>query len=132
MSKMGISTLQSYKGAQVFEAVRRGGYVRVRVDGQVLNIDDEISLARNKWHDIDVVTDRIVIPAHDAEDADRRGRATDLQQLADTRLEPDPEEDEDDAQLGEHLEQLARLDDPEHGRAYRNPGHDLADESRLA
>ncbi len=63
---------------QVFEAVRRGGYVRVRVDGQVLNIDDEISLNRNKWHDIDVVTDRIVIPSRDDEDLDAtRTRVTD-------------------------------------------------------
>ncbi|MCB9491973.1 MAG: excinuclease ABC subunit UvrA, partial [Dehalococcoidia bacterium] len=64
--------------AQVFEAVRRGGYVRVRVDGQVLNIDDEINLSRNKWHDIDVVTDRIVIPSRDDEDLDAtRTRVTD-------------------------------------------------------
>ncbi|MCK9496126.1 MAG: excinuclease ABC subunit UvrA, partial [Dehalococcoidia bacterium] len=64
--------------AQVFEAVRRGGYVRVRVDGQVLNIDDEINLNRNKWHDIDVVTDRIVIPASSDEDLDStRTRVTD-------------------------------------------------------
>ena len=64
--------------AQVFEAVRRGGYVRVRVDGQVLNIDDEIKLSRNKWHDIDVVTDRIVIPSAGDEDLDStRTRVTD-------------------------------------------------------
>ncbi len=64
--------------AQVFEAVRRGGYVRVRVDGQVLNIDDEIKLSRNKWHDIDVVTDRIVIPTTGDEDLDStRTRVTD-------------------------------------------------------
>jgi len=64
--------------AQVFEAVRRGGYVRVRVDGQVLNIDDEIKLSRNKWHDIDVVTDRIVIPSPGDEDLDAtRTRVTD-------------------------------------------------------
>ncbi|MDO9445789.1 MAG: excinuclease ABC subunit UvrA, partial [Dehalococcoidia bacterium] len=49
--------------AQALEAVRRGGYVRVRVDGQVLNLDERIDLNKNKWHDIDVVIDRIVIPA---------------------------------------------------------------------
>ncbi|MCK9487420.1 MAG: excinuclease ABC subunit UvrA [Dehalococcoidia bacterium] len=64
--------------AQVFEAVRRGGYVRVRVDGQVLNIDDEIALNKNKWHDIDVVTDRIVIPATGDEEFEAtRSRVTD-------------------------------------------------------
>ena len=49
--------------AQVFEAVRRAGFVRVRVDGEVLGIDDEIRINKNQWHDIDVVVDRIVIPA---------------------------------------------------------------------
>src|SRR5690606_13039095 len=69
--------------AQVFEAVRRGGYVRVRVDGQVLNIDDEIKLSRNKWHDIDVVTDRIVIPSVGDEDLDStRTRVTDAVEQA--------------------------------------------------
>ncbi len=64
--------------AQVFEAVRRGGYVRVRVDGQVLNIDDQIALNKNKWHDIDVVTDRIVIPSPgDEEFETTRTRVTD-------------------------------------------------------
>jgi excinuclease ABC subunit A len=63
---------------QVFEAIRRGGYVRVRVDGQVLNIDDEINLNRNQWHDIDVITDRIVIPERGDEEMDAtRARVTD-------------------------------------------------------
>ncbi|MDA0366729.1 MAG: excinuclease ABC subunit UvrA, partial [Chloroflexi bacterium] len=56
--------------AQVFEAVRRAGFVRVRVDSQVLGIDDQITLAKNKWHDIDVVIDRVVIPERDDEERD--------------------------------------------------------------
>ncbi|MBM3141136.1 MAG: excinuclease ABC subunit UvrA, partial [Chloroflexi bacterium] len=56
--------------AQVFEAVRRAGFVRVRVDGQVLGIDDNIRVEKNKWHDIDVVIDRVVIPAKGDEDRD--------------------------------------------------------------
>jgi excinuclease ABC subunit A len=47
---------------QVLADVRRAGYIRVRVDDEVLNVDDEINLAKNKWHDIDAVVDRIVIP----------------------------------------------------------------------
>ncbi len=56
--------------AQVFEAVRRAGFIRVRVDGQVLGVDDEIRLNKNQWHDIDVVVDRVVIPATSDEERD--------------------------------------------------------------
>ena len=37
------------------------GYVRVRVDGEVRELAEEISLDKNKRHDIDVVIDRLVI-----------------------------------------------------------------------
>ena len=52
---------------QVLADVRRAGYIRVRVDNDVLNVDDEIKLAKNKWHDIDAVVDRVVIPDSTAE-----------------------------------------------------------------
>ena len=46
---------------QVFEQVRRAGYVRVRVDGEVRELDEDITLAKTKRHDIDVVVDRLVV-----------------------------------------------------------------------
>ena len=55
---------------QVFADVQRAGYIRVRVDGVVHSIDDEIKLAKNKWHDIDAVVDRVVIPEATATDVD--------------------------------------------------------------
>ena len=55
---------------QVLADVRRAGYIRVRVDDEVLNVDDEIKLAKNKWHDIDAVVDRVVIPEATAEDVE--------------------------------------------------------------
>jgi excinuclease ABC subunit A len=39
------------------------GYVRVRVDGEVRELAEEISIDKNKRHDIDVVIDRLVIKA---------------------------------------------------------------------
>ncbi|MFA7248629.1 MAG: excinuclease ABC subunit UvrA [Dehalococcoidia bacterium] len=56
--------------ANVLDAIRRGGFVRARVDGVVLSMDEPIALNKNKWHDIDVVVDRIVIPAAGDEDRD--------------------------------------------------------------
>ena len=54
--------------AQVFEMARKAGYVRVRLDNKVVNLDDPIKLNKNQWHDIDVVVDRIVVPARGDED----------------------------------------------------------------
>ncbi len=47
--------------AKVFEDARRSGYVRVRVDGSMYELDEEIKLDKNKKHDIEVVVDRLVL-----------------------------------------------------------------------
>ncbi len=44
-----------------FEEVKGKGYVRVRVDGQVRELDSPISLDKNRKHNIEVVVDRLVI-----------------------------------------------------------------------
>ncbi len=41
------------------ERLRRDGFVRVRVDGALVDLGDEIILDRSKAHDLDVVVDRI-------------------------------------------------------------------------
>ncbi len=46
----------------IFEDVRKAGYVRVRVDGEVREVDEEIELDRYKMHTIEVVVDRLVVP----------------------------------------------------------------------
>ena len=56
---------------QVFAAARRAGFVRVRVDGEVREVEEPGTLDRNKWHDIDVVVDRLVIP--DAAEVEAEG-----------------------------------------------------------
>jgi len=43
------------------EAFRRQGFVRARVDGTLRDLAEEIRLARQKTHDIDVVVDRVVV-----------------------------------------------------------------------
>ena len=44
-----------------FEKLKKDGYVRVRVDGEIHDLDDEIDLEKNKNHNIEVVIDRLVI-----------------------------------------------------------------------
>ncbi|MHB9143792.1 MAG: excinuclease ABC subunit UvrA [Symbiobacteriia bacterium] len=46
---------------KVLEEVRRGGYVRVRVDGEVRETSEEIKLEKNKKHTVEVVVDRLVV-----------------------------------------------------------------------
>ncbi|MDF2533519.1 MAG: Excinuclease subunit, partial [Clostridia bacterium] len=46
---------------KVFEDIKKGGYVRVRVDGEVLDVNDEIKLEKNKKHSIEIIVDRLVV-----------------------------------------------------------------------
>jgi len=39
---------------------RRKGFVKIRVDGEFYDLADDISIARNKVHDIDLVVDRVI------------------------------------------------------------------------
>ena len=91
---------------QVFEDVRKAGFVRVRVDGYVRDVDEEFELDRYKNHTIEAVVDRLVIKTRRR----RRGRRS----RAIERL------DRDGAQAGQwqrHRQQA--------GRKRRGAGEDL-------
>lgn len=45
---------------ELFEDFRKKGYVRLKVDGTIYSIDDEIQLDKQKKHDISVVIDRLI------------------------------------------------------------------------
>ncbi|WP_243388246.1 excinuclease ABC subunit UvrA [Bacillus kexueae] len=51
------------KGTHVktFEEIKKQGYVRVRVDGEMQELSEDIELEKNKKHSIEVVVDRIVV-----------------------------------------------------------------------
>ena len=51
------------KGTHVklLEDMKKQGYVRVRIDGELIDLDDDINLDKNKKHNIEVVIDRIVM-----------------------------------------------------------------------
>ena len=61
---------------KVFEDARRQGYVRVRVDGEMRDLSEEIKLQKTKKHNIEIVVDRISIRA------DVRSRLTDSVETA--------------------------------------------------
>ena len=47
--------------AKVFERARRSGYVRVRVDGSLYELSEEIKLEKNNKHNIEIIVDRLVV-----------------------------------------------------------------------
>ncbi|MGC4192625.1 MAG: excinuclease ABC subunit UvrA [Thermomicrobiales bacterium] len=65
--------IRDRKGEHVatLEEVRRQGFVRVRIDGDVKELDEPIKLAKTKKHSIDVVVDRLVIRQPEGEEVDR-------------------------------------------------------------
>ncbi|MDT8304613.1 MAG: excinuclease ABC subunit UvrA [Anaerolineae bacterium] len=66
---------------QVFEDIRKAGFVRVRVNGELRQVDEEIELDRYKNHTIEAVVDRLIIrfaPDNESEEAQAdRSRLTD-------------------------------------------------------
>ncbi|UCH61028.1 MAG: excinuclease ABC subunit UvrA [Anaerolineales bacterium] len=63
----------------VLDEIRKSGFVRARVDGQVYELEEEIQMDRYKIHNIEAVVDRLVL--HQAENAEEtqgfRSRLTD-------------------------------------------------------
>lgn len=47
--------------AKVIEQAKRAGYVRIRVDGNMYELSEEIKLEKNKKHNIEIVVDRLAI-----------------------------------------------------------------------
>ena len=61
---------------KVFDDARRGGYVRVRVDGSIYDLTETITLDKNRKHNIEIVVDRVVIRP------DQNRRLTDAVEIA--------------------------------------------------
>ena len=78
----------------VFDQLRKEGFSRVRVDGVVRTLDENIDLQKTKKHDIDVVVDRLVVKEG------IESRLTDSMETA--------------AKWGEGLVLVAEVDGPEH------------------
>jgi excinuclease ABC subunit A len=66
---------------KIFEDVRKAGFVRLRVDGVIHDVDEEIELARYEMHTIEAVVDRLVVRRFDDPESEEaraaRSRLTD-------------------------------------------------------
>lgn len=47
--------------ARILDGIRKNGFVRARIDGETVGLDEDIKLDKNKKHSIEVVVDRIII-----------------------------------------------------------------------
>jgi excinuclease ABC subunit A len=73
---------------KVFEDVRKAGFVRIRVNGRVYDIDEEIELPRYESHTIEAVVDRLVIHHwDDSESEEARAARSRLTDSIETALE---------------------------------------------
>jgi len=111
---------------KLLAGAKQGGFVRVRVDGEIRDLDEEITLDKKFKHSIEVVVDRLVVRHGSADDAD--GLRPDASRMADSietalRLAdglllvnlPDAPKREQDRLYSE------RYACPEHGGAFEEP-----------
>jgi len=69
----------------LFDEISKSGFTRVRVDGLVFNLDEQIDLDRYKKHTIEAIVDRLVINAPETED-ERLGMISRLTDSVETAL----------------------------------------------
>ncbi len=62
---------------ELFETIQKQGYLRARVDGEVVELEPGFRVDRYKVHDIEVVVDRIVVPEQPALDEDGKPASED-------------------------------------------------------
>ena len=78
--------VRSRKGTYqaVFDEIRKAGFLRVRADGEIYSLDEEISLDRYKIHTIEAVVDRLVQRTPESEEdlEAQRSRLTDSVETA--------------------------------------------------
>ena len=58
-----LSVEERAKHVKVLEQARKSGYMRVRIDGNLYELSEEIKLEKNIKHNIDIVVDRLVVKA---------------------------------------------------------------------
>jgi len=93
------------EGDRIFEAARKQGFVRVRVDGETYHLSEAPTLDKYKRHTIEVVVDRYIVRRAEAPTEwarDERGRPID----PDTRT---PIDDPDRPRLADSIETALRL-----------------------
>jgi excinuclease ABC subunit A len=94
----------------VFEDLRKAGYVRARVDGEIRDLSDEIELDKYKIHHIEAVVDRLVI-RHEATLESPAPQQADLRMVAErgATYAVTPQEESQRARIADSVETTLKL-----------------------
>ncbi|MCK6455440.1 MAG: excinuclease ABC subunit UvrA [Phycisphaerae bacterium] len=94
-----VARAQKGEFRELFEDMVRGGHVRARVDGRIVELRSDLALEKNKRHDIEIVIDRLVLHegerhriAEAVDNALRLGEGTLIVAEADSATEHKPRE----------------------------------------
>lgn len=98
---------------ELFEKLRKQGYLKVRVDGEIVDIREKMQVDRYKIHDIELVVDRLAV---DGEDLSRLQNSTDMALKLGNGLIMIM-----DYESGEIKQFSRQLMDPESGISYEDP-----------
>jgi excinuclease ABC subunit A len=75
---------------KVLDAVRREGFVRMRIDGSVVTIDEDVELDPKVPHTIEIVIDRLVIQGMQEKEAREAREVKESKEAKEKRLQPNP------------------------------------------
>ena len=63
---------------KIIDAIRREGFVRMRIDGEIVTVDEEVELDPKKSHDIEIIIDRMIVRDLEMKDGEANPNRTRL------------------------------------------------------
>lgn len=108
---------------ELFEQTMKQGFVQVRVDGELMDIEEDMKVDRYKKHDIEVVVDRFVINEKSEKRIAESVRLA-LEMAEGNVILSVPKEKEGEVVFEDHL-YSQNLFDPESGLAYEDPAPNI-------
>jgi excinuclease ABC subunit A len=97
------------EGDRVFDQIRRGGFARIRVDGEQMDLAETRPLDKYKRHSIEVVVDRFIVRHGGDPEADGEGDATGSATSSTAGVDAAATERPDAARLADSVETALRL-----------------------
>ncbi|NIT59690.1 MAG: excinuclease ABC subunit UvrA [Aliifodinibius sp.] len=108
---------------ELFEQTMKQGFVQVRVDGEFMDLEEDMKVDRYKKHDIEVVVDRFVINDKSEKRIAESVRLA-LEMAEGNVILAVPEEEDGEVEFKDHL-YSQNLFDPESGLAYEDPAPNM-------
>ncbi|PAU94405.1 excinuclease ABC subunit A [Aliifodinibius salipaludis] len=108
---------------ELFEQTMKQGFVQVRVDGEFLDLEEDMKVDRYKKHDIEVVVDRFVINEKSEKRIAESVRLA-LEMAEGNVILAVPKEEDGEVEFKDHL-YSQNLFDPESGLAYEDPAPNM-------